>query len=66
MLQASSFIDGYFDGAFLFFRNYYFNLIDIEMKLMTNDQKQEHLEKTKQEGAANNLCIFNNFIRRGL
>ena len=48
LLQATSFIDGHFDGPFSYFRASYFNLIKSEMALMSNTQKVEHLEGQKE------------------
>jgi len=47
-LQAASFVDGHFAGAFGYFRHYYFDLIDKEMKNMTNEEKLEFAEINKR------------------
>ena len=47
ILQASSFVDGNFAGPFYYFRQYYFELIEQEMKNMTKSEKIDFSEKSK-------------------
>lgn len=72
LLQAISFFDGYFSGAFIFFRNYYFPLIKKEMLQMSEQEKIEHFELTKTNqlqllAALSSILkedVFDNYLRK--
>ena len=42
LLQTLAFSDGYFDGAFEYFRFHYFTLINSKMKKMSHEEKLRH------------------------
>ncbi|MBO9200224.1 MULTISPECIES: hypothetical protein [Niastella] len=72
MLQAMSFYDGNFAGSFSYFREYYFELIDKEMKVMTKKEKLKYFQSNERTDrkvivALSNVLkeeVFSNYLKK--
>jgi hypothetical protein len=72
MLQAMSFYDGNFAGSFTYFREYYFQLIDKQMKVMTKKEKLEYYKTNERTDkkiivALSNVLkeeVFSNYLKK--
>jgi len=63
LLQAIQFEDGRFFGAFCYFRNAYFDLIDKEMKKMSQKEKIEYLESAEKHNLET-LAVLSRVLKK--
>ncbi|MBN9352217.1 MAG: hypothetical protein J0H55_16175 [Chitinophagaceae bacterium] len=63
LLQAIQFEDGRFFWAFCYFRNAYFDLIDKEMKKMSQKEKIEYLESAEKHNLET-LAVLSRVLKK--